>query len=511
MANELDVLVGVQVDPESLGKLNDQLQNLSLKDLAVDITVKNKSALEQLKQDVDYVIKAAKEKHSLNIDTKQATTALKQAGKQMQQDERYLEGLITLLSQMDKYAKGNKSLQSNTKLKSEFDSLYKSIEDCNLSLDIAGKKWQQFKNNADSAQKIEKGIENQNKQLERQKTLLSQMDKFSKGNKTLQTNPNLKNEYDALRQSIEKGNISLDEATQKWRQLENAIKGQSNLDKNIERQTKQLQQQTVELERRKTLLSQMDKYAKGSNALQTDTKLKSEYDALYKSIENGNTSLDIAGQKWQQFKNNIEGTQNADRYINRQNQQLRQQAVELERRNTLLSHMERYAKQNPLAMKDPQLKGEFDSLYSSISKGNTTLDIARQKWQQYTNSVDAAGKTGKTFGGILQENISSFVRWQLAATAVMQPVYRLREAVQTITDLDTAMVELKKVTDETEASYEQTYRDANKAAIDLGVSTKDMINSTAEWARLGYDLDASEILAKNAAIFKNISEDMSID
>ena len=81
----------------------------------------------------------------------------------MQQDERYLEGLITLLSQMDKYAKGNKSLQSNTKLKSEFDSLYKSIEDCNLSLDIAGKKWQQFKNNADSAQKIEKGIENQNK------------------------------------------------------------------------------------------------------------------------------------------------------------------------------------------------------------------------------------------------------------------------------------------------------------------------------------------------------------
>ena len=511
MANELDVLVGVQVDPESLGKLNDQLQNLSLKDLAVDITVKNKSALEQLKQDVDYVIKAAKEKHSLNIDTKQATTALKQAGKQMQQDERYLEGLITLLSQMDKYAKGNKSLQSNTKLKSEFDSLYKSIEDCNLSLDIAGKKWQQFKNNADSAQKIEKGIENQNKQLERQKTLLSQMDKFSKGNKTLQTNPNLKNEYDALRQSIEKGNISLDKATQKWRQLENAIKGQSNLDKNIERQTKQLQQQTVELERRKTLLSQMDKYAKGSNALQTDTKLKSEYDALYKSIENGNTSLDIAGQKWQQFKNNIEGTQNADRYINRQNQQLRQQAVELERRNTLLSQMERYAKQNPLAMKDPQLKGEFDALYSSISKGNTTLDIARQKWQQYTNSVDAAGKTGKTFGGILQENISSFVRWQLAATAVMQPVYRLREAIQTITDLDTAMVELKKVTDETAASYEQTYRDANKAAIDLGVSTKDMINSTAEWARLGYDLDASEILAKNAAIFKNISEDMSID
>lgn len=511
MANELDVLVGVQVDPESLGKLNDQLQNLSLKDLAVDITVKNKSALEQLKQDVDYVIKAAKEKHSLNIDTKQATTALKQAGKQMQQDERYLEGLITLLSQMDKYAKGNKSLQSNTKLKSEFDSLYKSIEDCNLSLDIAGKKWQQFKNNADSAQKIEKGIENQNKQLERQKTLLSQMDKFSKGNKTLQTNPNLKNEYDALRQSIEKGNISLDEATQKWRQLGNAIKGQSNLDKNIERQTKQLQQQTVELERRKTLLSQMDKYAKGSNALQTDTKLKSEYDALYKSIENGNTSLDIAGQKWQQFKNNIEGTQNADRYINRQNQQLRQQAVELERRNTLLSQMERYAKQNPLAMKDPQLKGEFDALYSSISKGNTTLDIARQKWQQYTNSVDAAGKTGKTFGGILQENISSFVRWQLAATAVMQPVYRLREAIQTITDLDTAMVELKKVTDETAASYEQTYRDANKAAIDLGVSTKDMINSTAEWARLGYDLDASEILAKNAAIFKNISEDMSID
>ena len=40
MANELDVLVGVQVDPESLGKLNDQLQNLSLKDLAVDIRLK---------------------------------------------------------------------------------------------------------------------------------------------------------------------------------------------------------------------------------------------------------------------------------------------------------------------------------------------------------------------------------------------------------------------------------------------------------------------------------------
>jgi hypothetical protein len=67
-------------------------------------------------------------------------------------------------------------------------------------------------------------------------------------------------------------------------------------------------------------------------------------------------------------------------------------------------------------------------------------------------------------------------------------IYRViawvREGITVIKDIDSALTELKKVTDETEESYERFIDTAEKTANKVGSTIKDVVSSTADWARL---------------------------
>jgi hypothetical protein len=61
----------------------------------------------------------------------------------------------------------------------------------------------------------------------------------------------------------------------------------------------------------------------------------------------------------------------------------------------------------------------------------------------------------------------------------------LRQGIQYIREIDSALTELKKVTDETEESYDRFLDTAAKTAEKVGSTIKDVVSSTADWARLG--------------------------
>lgn len=82
----------------------------------------------------------------------------------------------------------------------------------------------------------------------------------------------------------------------------------------------------------------------------------------------------------------------------------------------------------------------------------------------------------------------------------------LQLILQNVIDLDTAMTELRKVTNETSQGYEDFVNRASKTSMDLGISLTDYINSTSEWARLGYDMGDSEQLAKMSTLLANVGD-----
>ena len=87
----------------------------------------------------------------------------------------------------------------------------------------------------------------------------------------------------------------------------------------------------------------------------------------------------------------------------------------------------------------------------------------------------------------------------------------IKEGVNTVVELDTALVDLQKTTTMSGSDLVSFYEEANDAAKKLGVTTKDIIQSAADWSRLGYsDKTSSTMMAKLAAQFSAISPGVDI-
>ena len=78
--------------------------------------------------------------------------------------------------------------------------------------------------------------------------------------------------------------------------------------------------------------------------------------------------------------------------------------------------------------------------------------------------------------------------------------------VKNVIALDTAMTELKKVTNETDAAYAAFLDRAEKRAKSLGATLTDTVNATADFARLGYGIHDAEKLADAAVVYKNVGD-----
>jgi hypothetical protein len=89
----------------------------------------------------------------------------------------------------------------------------------------------------------------------------------------------------------------------------------------------------------------------------------------------------------------------------------------------------------------------------------------------------------------LGKKIKEYSYYFTGSMMIYRAIAWVREGITAIKDIDTALTELKKVTDATEESYEKFLDTAAKTADKVGSTIKDVVSSTADWARLGSVLD----------------------
>lgn len=116
------------------------------------------------------------------------------------------------------------------------------------------------------------------------------------------------------------------------------------------------------------------------------------------------------------------------------------------------------------------------------------------------------GATTETLGQKLSRLFKEHFQTAIAMAGVAMVKQGLREVYNNVVDIDTSMTNLKKVTNETESIYSSFLSSASSQARELGASISDVIDSTAEWSRLGYTLDESQELAKWSTVLSNIGD-----
>lgn len=122
------------------------------------------------------------------------------------------------------------------------------------------------------------------------------------------------------------------------------------------------------------------------------------------------------------------------------------------------------------------------------------------------NDAYQAGVACDTLGEAIEHKISDRLKYLIGQFAIDFVVQGLRRIYDNVLQIDSAMTELKKVTDETGEAYDRFLTNAGKRAKELGASLVEVVNMTADYARLGYDVDEASNLADAAIIYRNVGD-----
>lgn len=147
---------------------------------------------------------------------------------------------------------------------------------------------------------------------------------------------------------------------------------------------------------------------------------------------------------------------------------------------------------------------QFKSGNRNLSELNIS-DLINQ-FKTLDGEIISAGLSGKSLLNIIKEGYAKYGGWSLITKSMNMAWRTAKKMLSTIIDIDTAMTELRKVTNETEKAYDSFLSNATIRAKQLGATVVDTVSATADFARLGYGLEDASSLANAALIYKNVGD-----
>lgn len=200
-----------------------------------------------------------------------------------------------------------------------------------------------------------------------------------------------------------------------------------------------------------------------------------------------------------QTQNGLKSVANAEKDVARENQTI-------SRSNTLYSEMEGWLKKN---VKAARVYGnEVRQLMSTLqnNKDPEALKRAALRFEEIDAAADAAGlKTATFFQRV--KNIASMATglWS-TYQIIMKCVTYTKKMIQETIALDSAMGQLQIVTKSTNAEMSMFYNNLSNTAKEIGASMTDLTDSATTFARLGYSMNESSMLAKYTSMLKNVGD-----
>lgn len=156
--------------------------------------------------------------------------------------------------------------------------------------------------------------------------------------------------------------------------------------------------------------------------------------------------------------------------------------------------------------KRQDLKKRLYDIRDAAQAQSKPFTVLSNEFSELKIDMENAGIAAETLGQKLSRLFKEHFQTAIAMAGVAMVKQGLREVYDNVVEIDDAMVELKKVTNESAESYSQFSDRAAKTSRDLGASISDYVSATADWARLGYGLPDAEELARVSTLFANVGD-----
>ena len=181
------------------------------------------------------------------------------------------------------------------------------------------------------------------------------------------------------------------------------------------------------------------------------------------------------------------------------------------------SELEAFARSfDGLDEKSIQFSDSYSKVVFTIKNGNGEIEKITASFNQAGTAIDASSKNlgkadnkFKSFFDGVKKKTGEIATYFTGANLVYKTVAQIKQGITYVREIDAALTELKKVTDETDETYKRFLQDASKTAGQIGSTVKDFTNATADFARLGYNIEQASDLAKAASVYYNVGDDLA--
>lgn len=172
--------------------------------------------------------------------------------------------------------------------------------------------------------------------------------------------------------------------------------------------------------------------------------------------------------------------------------------------------LERYVSDNKKLLSNDELKSTYEYLrkmtYFDYGANKAGVEKYAAAFDRFKATVKGADLEAKTLNQTVKELFAGITLSGIVSRLGDRLLDVFRDAVDNVKTLDAAMTELKKVTDESSASYDRFMQNAKKQAQEVGATLSDVIYSTADFARLGYSVEEATELSRVSTIYKNVGD-----
>ena len=412
----------------------------------------------------------------------------------------------------------SKFVEEKEKIQNEINDLYTDLDKLDEKMNLDSNN-SSVDNIVQSQEKLQSELKETQKQAEKTTQAVKEVSSTASQDQTKDAFPDkdVSASVESATNSIKEENNVLEQNTQKVKENADAKKKLTDTDKEVS---------NVDL-------------SKYDNRLESYTKKTSGYDTTIARFENGGWTSDTYKQRVNAVKevvkqyadilNNFKkhpelvnddelGKLDKQEKLIKDNIIAVQNMSAAEKGYSLVSGQKELDKINNILKEHSgmsrEAKNQIKAYYAEIKSGNpsASLDVIHGKIMQIVNAEIEAGRGGKSMFDAIKEKA-----WYGVASAIgtyfgFNDLIRYgKEGVSIVRQLDTALTEMRKVSNESVQSLKK-YQDTTFDTADaVGTTAKQIQNSTADWMRLGESMDTAAKSAKDANILLNVSEFEGID
>ena len=500
-----------------------------------DVEIKSNVAklLSDMKQVQDRLdtVEGKEYKIKLNVDEKKLSNVISNLEKMLdslgkgtgdfKQFENLSKELSSIVSEVQSLSKAfGKVDNSGAKtLLSSIQNIDKSLSELSQNVLNVNKNMSSMGGNTSGAVKQVENITNESKKAasaledvaKAQEKVNGQKTNISSGMKDAFPDQDISASVDSATNSIKEENNALDQNTQKVK--ENTQAKEQNANVNLNKYDKRLDSYNGKIDKYKTTIDRFNDggwtsstYLENIQAVKNAVK---EYETLLNELKGKDASLVTSENIAQLDKyekkikdtiatvTNMSASEKGYNFVSGQK--------ELDKIHKLLAENSKMSS---------DAKAKIRAYYAEIESGNPSMSLDKIHGEilKIYNAEVEAGRAGRTLWDTLKNSGFHQIAAQMAGMFGVYDVINLgKEGFNVVRELNTALTEMRKVSDETVQSLKDYQATTFDTADAVGTTAKQIQNSTADWMRLGESMNQAAESAKDANVLLNVSEFEGID